>query len=535
MKKLLLALVVVAALALAACNQAAGPAQDTGTAAPAGDAATGAADQAAASDARMVDGIDVSDFVEVIWYQMGDWPINGQLEAAQEEWNAILEDRVNAHMTIRFIGWTDWTAQYALRLASGDGFDMIFTSTTWLDAWPNAQRGAFMPLDDLIPVYAPRTWSAVPQEHWDQARFNGEIVLLPGDSYTQWVNHGFYYRGDWADQIGIQGPITNWDMLEQYFQGILDLFDGEIVPWDTPAHPMTWELWLDSHTGSLEVIGAAGLYRSRGRDNLAEVFSPIFDDIFLEYAIRMYDWGNRGFWREDVLHFTGDTRALMEEGRTGSDQHHTQTYRGLINSMERLQPGSDLRMFHTHLVPGYPDNLMRSTVTHDAMSVGANAANPGRALMIYDLFRFDEQLQHLIRYGREGVQYVINEDGLRAEPEGFDHDAHGFDAGFWQARNDELTLWHENDWLGVIDIWNYLDSRSFPFQFAGFVWDQSPVVTQAANVGNVYNAQLPGIAMGRAGDPVAAVERLRNDLRAAGIEAVIDEANNQLAAWYANR
>ena len=530
-KKVSLSLILLLGMLVAACGTAAGTGDTTST-----NGQVAVDGGAASGDTNVGGGVDVSDFVEVIWYQMGDWPLNNQVEAAAEEWNAILEEEINAHLTLRFIGWTDWPAQYALRVAAGDGFDMIFASTTWIDAWPNAQRGAWMPLDDLLPVYAPRTWAAVPMEHWDQCRFNGQIVLLPGDSYTQWINHGFFYRGDWADQMGIPGPIVNWDMMQDYFHGVLDMFDGDVVPWDTQAAPELFEFYVISQSGALEVLGENGLVMVRDRNNLTEAFSPILEDVFVEFAEKMYDWSNRGFWREDVLHFTGDTRALFREGRTGADQHHTQTFRGLINDMERDQPGSDLRMFHFHLDPNGGDNLMRSTITHDAMAVSATANNPGRGLMVYDMARFDPRLQTLLRYGREGVQYVINpETGLRSNPPDFDHDAHSFGANFWQARNDDLTLWHEDDWLGILDVWSYLDSRSFPFQFAGFVWDQSPVVTQMANASNVFNAQMPMIAMGRAGDPQAAVEQIRNALRAAGLEEVVAEVNRQLEAWYADR
>jgi putative aldouronate transport system substrate-binding protein len=371
MRKILLASILAMVMVFAACGQA----STGGDSAPTG---TTGATPPVADGARTFGGIDVSDFVEVIWYHMGDWPLNNQVEAAAAEWNVILEEKVNAHLTLRFIGWTDWPAQYALRLAAGDGFDMIFTSTTWLDAWPNAQRGAFLALDDLLPRYAPRTWAAVPAEHWDQCRFNGQIVMIPGDSYTQWVNHGFFYRGDWADQMGLPGPISNWHMLADYMQGILDLFGGEVVPWDVGPHPALWDLWVASHTPSLEIFGEAGLFRVRDRNNLTELYSPVFEDTFMDFAVTMHSWGERGFWREDVLHFTGDTRALLREGQTGIDQHHTQTYRGLLTDMERDQPGADLRMFHVHLDPANGgDNLMRSTITHDAMSVAANARNPG--------------------------------------------------------------------------------------------------------------------------------------------------------------
>ena len=35
--------------------------------------------------------IDTSDFVEIVWYHLGDPPTNDQLDLAAEEWNKILK------------------------------------------------------------------------------------------------------------------------------------------------------------------------------------------------------------------------------------------------------------------------------------------------------------------------------------------------------------------------------------------------------------------------------------------------------------
>ena len=34
-----------------------------------------------------------------------------------------------------------------------------------------------------------------------------DIMMIPEDHYTQWVNHGIYYRGDWAKEFGITEPL----------------------------------------------------------------------------------------------------------------------------------------------------------------------------------------------------------------------------------------------------------------------------------------------------------------------------------------
>ena len=59
----------------------------------------------------------------------------------------------------------------------------------------------------------------------------------------------------------------------------------------------------------------------------------------------MKEWGDAGYWRNDVLNYTGDTREALKAGQTGLDGHHTQTYAGLRVDMDEKQPDPICRCF----------------------------------------------------------------------------------------------------------------------------------------------------------------------------------------------
>lgn len=124
--------------------------------------------------------IDTSEHVTVTYLVTGDIPTN-RTEEVLAKINEILNEKVNATLEIQWIEWTNWQTNYNLALATQDGsVDLICTATDWLDAWPNTQRGAFLPLtEEMLQTYAPQTWAQVPAENWELCKYNGEIYMIP--------------------------------------------------------------------------------------------------------------------------------------------------------------------------------------------------------------------------------------------------------------------------------------------------------------------------------------------------------------------
>jgi putative aldouronate transport system substrate-binding protein len=480
---------------------------------------------------------DTKDFVNVTHYWTGDIPVNGQFEIVQAKWNDYLKQKLNTNMTVKWIEWADYFTKYNLLLASGEPVDLVATSSTWLDLWPNAQRDAFMPLDTLLPVYAPTAWKEISQRDWEQAKFNGKIVAIPENNYTQYVNHGMFYRGDWAKQFGITKPITDFETFGKYLQAIKDKMPG-VIPWDAAGSGGTigvelWGGWVTVKSMAIDprvyIGNNLGAVWAKNYDQKYTLYSPIFDDTFLNFAKTMKQWSDAGYWRADVLNYQGNTHDLMLAGKTGAHQHHTQTYINDIKpNMDEKQPGSDAQFFAWADAPNH--NLVGEPITHGATSIGAHSKNPERALMVYDMFRSDKTFYQLVEYGIEGKHYVVD-NGKRADPPNFNRDQQQWVSNFWGGRVDKFEIPNARTYAGYKALWATFDKVVKPYPYGRFVFDKTPVEGEIAALSDVANKYFPAICWGKAGDPVAAVKQFRDALKAAGFDKFMAEVQKQMTAF----
>nr|WP_311771648.1 extracellular solute-binding protein [Cohnella lubricantis] len=495
-----------------------------------GSSASSSPDSGSSSSAGSSD-VDTSKLVKISYLVLGDKPTNGQFEKVMEKVNALMKEKINVELEWQWIEWTDWQTKYNLALASGEPYDLITIGTDWLDTWANAQRGAFMPLDDLLPKYAPQTWESVSQESWQQSKYDGKIVLIPEDQYTQWVNHGFFYRGDWAKEAGITEPIKDWETIGKYLQYVKDN-KPDAIPWDATTSESVWDGFVTSYTDEINPSISTGylpIFYGKSIDDPYTITSPVYDDTFLNFATMMKDWADKGYWREDVLNNKNNTRDALQAGLSGMDQHHSQTFSTLRVQMDKKQPGSELQMFPFSRTRG---NLLSTLITHGGTSVGAHSKNPERALMAYDLIRNDEEIYHLINYGIEGVQYEIK-DGKRVLPEGYDETNDSFYSDFWGGRVDKFEIPTDQVWDQIGTLYQEYDSYKKPYPYGQFAFDKTPVDAELTAINQVTGEMGPAISYGKAGDPAQAVEEFRNKLKQAGYDKVMAELQKQMDAYKA--
>ena len=165
-------------------------------------------------------GVDISgEPVTITYLTIGDKPINGMTEQVVDKLNEILLKKANAKLDIYYIGWNDYLENYnhTLDMVSVN-LDLVATGSDWLDAWPNAVKGNFMPLtEEMLQKCCPQTYKNVSAKEWRCCSYNDKIYFIPENEYTQWINHGFVYRGDIARDAGLDS-ITSWSDLDKYFK-----------------------------------------------------------------------------------------------------------------------------------------------------------------------------------------------------------------------------------------------------------------------------------------------------------------------------
>ena len=483
--------------------------------------------------------IDTSEKVTVTWLVTGDIPTN-KTDEVLAVFNEKLLEAINAELQIEWIEWTDWQTRYNLALAMQDGsIDLVGTATDWLDAWPNAEKGAFLPLsEEMLATYAPKTWAAVPAEHWEMCKYNGQIYLLPEDQYAQWINHGFIYRGDFAKEAGLESGINSWADLGVYFQYVKDNYP-DIMPWDAPGSGSSLALqldwgWMVSHTGHIALEGLpVPLFFGNSKDDPYTLSRyHIEDDELIAFAKNQKAWSDAGYWREDVLNYSADETDLFYSQTSAARQHHTQSWRGARTNVRVKEnfPDGDVSFFW---FGKEAQNLVSMNITHGALAIAAQSKNPERALMVYDLIRNDPVFYNMFNYGLEGEQYELNADGYRIRPAHYSDDARdGASFNFWWGRNDDLEIRDaEIDWVAYDALMEEYEV-AITYPYGQIVVDRDPIASQLDNLSNVFNTYMPQIAFGKNADPEALVAEFREALLAAGYDAAIAEIQSQLDAVY---
>ena len=485
-------------------------------------------------------GIDNSKFVTVSMYNFGD-PTNDSWQAVQQAMNDYIKQNTNLNCAIElhFMTWTNWQTNYATMFASGQPVDLVNTASDWLNMWEYARKGAFLDLTSLMPKYAPEYYAQVPLNIWNACKFNGQIICLPEYDYTQWVNHGFMYRNDWVQQSGITDGIHTWDQMTQYFQWILDNKPG-VTPWDVAGGQIEHvDGWLNSFSTTIPLsVGTSDVatWSIKSPTDLTVTCpftDPAYNASLIQFAQTMQQWDSMGVWKTDVMNNADDTWQTMKAGLTGCHQHIVQDLRGNKLTFDtKDQPGADLQMFGFWEQSGV---LTKLSVTHGATSIGAQSQNPERALELFNLIQTDKDFYMLLNYGILNKTYYLNEQGQLYKPLDFDDNKNGYYANFWGGRKDEFEPPSATEYPGYQAYSDSLDKIAVLLPFDGCVFDLTSVQGQVDAVQQVLTNELPPIAYGKVSDAAAAVNRLADDLKAAGVDAVTTVVQQQLDAWKAQQ
>ena len=475
--------------------------------------------------------------VQITMLVLGDKPTNGRYQKMLQKLNPILTQKANATLDLYYVEWADWQTQYNVQLLSGNSkIDLITTATDWLFAWENAQKGAFMPLDEsILKANAPKTWDQVNQKgDWDLCKLpDGKIYFMPEDNYTQWTNHGYFYRGDWAKAAGIpNGTITTWDQITQYFSWVKKN-EKKAFPWDVAGAnetPLTG--YLQGHTDgqTIQQLSAGNYYpfQTTAKDPYTIGSWYAESPELLAAAKVAQQWNQIGVWRQDALNYQGDTREEFYSSLSGADQHHTQTFLGVETTMKTRQPNADPKMFWF----GQENkNIFRDIKTHGAMAVAAHSRNPETALKVYDLIRNDEQCYRLMNFGIEGTDWVLTKDNKIGYPKGYDPSKDALGTDFWAGRMDEFELPRVDDPPNKAKLFAELNAMAKDYPYSTLIFTKDQIDSSLAAMGSVLSTYIPQLQYGKFADPAKAISEMRDKLKQAGYDQVKQSVQADMDKW----
>lgn len=460
--------------------------------------------------------------VKLKMYLIGDKPKD--FDAVYEKVNAKMKAEINATLEVNFIPWSDMSTKYQLLFQSGEDFDLIFTAAGWGYYSQVATKNGFLELtDELLQEYAPEIYANEPADAWNQAKIDGKVYMVPNDR-NEYGTNVFAYRGDLASKYGFDS-ITSYDELEAFMDAVAqgEQGTGVKVLANGGGQNLQWPYMIEKN-GFSTISGAPtpsiGYYVN---DTSGEVFAFVDTPEYLEYAKKMKEFEDKGYWAADSISSQATRDEDFVAGKTALMTWNLSTVANRAVEMNATNPEWNTTVLD--LSEGI--NRVVQPYTNNGIAINANSKNPERALMAIELLRYDEEINNLTWYGIEGTHWKNSGDGVYTSLEG----SSGYPAGevcpwgwytteFARKSSTEPEIVQE-----TINKWNEKYTVSNPL--AAFSFDDSNVKNEMAAVGNVITQYGVPIDLGMVDDVEAGVKEFREKLTEAGFDKILEECQKQ--------
>ncbi|TLS51890.1 DUF3502 domain-containing protein [Paenibacillus antri] len=486
----------------------------------------GSAPSAQPSAPATDNGVDISKEVNLVYYLWGSEGVANKDILA--EINKLLKRDINATLEVKYIDWPDVATKYPLLFASGEQFDMSHASPgAAVSYFTLAEQDALVDITDMLDKVAPKLKAEISEEVWAGNKVDGKIYGVPS-LYSEFTPTGYVYRTDLLKKYGME-KISTIEEMEQYMDNVVA--NESFSPINGNANDAfnmyrmlvdTTEKWINAPGISFAELNLV----TSSPEDYKKVFHPAFTQQFEDWAVKMREWSDKGYWPKDVLSSQVAGDVNFRSANSAGYLTHAQDWIGKYGSDVKAMPDVETG-FYTFAEAN--QKIKRKMGVENSTVISANSKNPERALMAIEKFMTDPEYYNLIQYGIEGRQYVI-EDGMKKTPAGFDDKKDGGGFAVWSLRNDKYNLPMDTEnpiRSSLYEEWNKVAIND---PYMGFSFDPKNVTTEIAAISNVNSQLGMQLMLGKTSkDPKTAVAEYREQLKAAGIDKVIAEVEAQLA------
>lgn len=469
--------------------------------------------------------MDTSEHVDLRMYLIGDR--TPDFDEVYGKINEILEEKLNCSLAVDFLSWGEMDTKYSLLFSSQEDFDLIFTGD-WAQYGPVAAKGGFYELtEDFIKTYAPDIWSVVPEVAWDQARVDGKTYMVPNyqNEFSQDI---LAVRGDLMEEYGI-AQITSWDEMMEFYQACAE--HGIYANQSSPFYPFFMSEGYSTIGGApSELI----LYHTQDASDLE--FQYILDwDRFTDFCHQMKELADAGAWSADVLNDTSERQDGFLNGKNAGMIWKIGSCTGFAKQANSENPD-----WNATIVDPMSD-LPKAVqpYTNNGVAINAVSNHKERAMMVLNEFYTNPEVFDLAMLGIEGKHWeAVGDDQYKI----IDESGYGVDSNCnWGWTNAKIKRTEfiedrtavDDTYDAMMAKWN--DNVKAPHIYDGFSFNSDAVSTQFAAVQAAKGMYMEPLINGLVDDVDKSLEELRSAMEAAGIRDIIEEMNNQAAAYVAEK
>lgn len=442
------------------------------------------------------------------------------VDMVSEALSAIARKKINATIKLKPIDWGAFDEKMKLAFAAGEECDIVFVAP-WINNYiQNVANGNIIPLDELLPRYAPGLWKSIPEASWDAARVGGKIYGVLNQQI--WVKpFGFIVRKDLADKYGLDvNAIQKYEDLEPFIKAVKE-GEPDITPLTSARN------WMFETAGFDPIVSQETPVAIRYDDKDLKVFNAAATPEFKASVDLARKWYLAGYAPKDKIE-RADSEAMWRAGQFA------------MSMTSVVKPGGDIEARERFGQEVYQKSVTQPFLTTAGSSATMNAIcrtskNPERAMMVLELLNTDVEFYNLISKGIEGRhwEWADKENKvIKPGPNNADYNPNTD----WEFGN-QFNAYYIDPEQAKQKVWEAtykLNNDSPPSAALGFNFNPEPVKTELANISAVVKELSEPLTSGMV-DPETALPEYLKRLDEAGLQTVIEETQKQLNEWAQSR
>jgi putative aldouronate transport system substrate-binding protein len=401
---------------------------------------------------------------------------------------------------------------------------MMFTCNWANDFYNNVKNGTLLPLDDLLPTYAPGYWASISKQVWDAGRVTGDLYGAINQQIWATVN-GFDFRKDLLDKY-------NWDVADlESFEEVEEYF--KVIKENEPdMYPTGWFSENESPTNWGGYWGLDGIAPATSIRVLNTNPDPFLNDEAEEFQKACEiarRWYLAGYLPPEPT-TSEDYQAQMKAGKYSVVP---------VNWAKPGRDGEDKAKYGWEFVNVPMTPIIRPWISTGSViptmnGIAYTCKNPERTAMLMELLNTHIVLYNTICKGIEGKHWVWVDQSknLIGFPEGLDASNNPYNPNTDWMFGNQFNAYYVDAAQAESDVWKQtreLNEGALVSPAMGFAFDQTPVETQIAQVTSASEYGQP-LAQGLI-DTDEFMEKHIQLLKEAGAEEIVAETKKQFDAW----
>ncbi len=451
----------------------------------------------------------------LIWYAR----INKEPDSAEvfQKVSDLAKEKIGVAVDI--IALEDYHGKMPVIQASGEDYDIVYTSSAVNNIYENVNDGNLLALDDLLKDSAPKLWELFGEDIWDGVRINGKIYGVPNQQVFARAP-GYMIPTQNIKALGLDLENTKYETLadyEDYFKAIKEK-TGQYG-----YLPSTFGGDGPQIYGFEQVLGSGLPGAIRYQDANLEVINQYESPEYKEHVDLRTRWVKEGLvcpmevTTDDITKYTTPEDQVMP----------------WLIFQNTYSPGGEATFKKNYNIDvtytTKSEGLVSSYALVSTMAgINVDSRYPEEAIKFIELLNTDPEIYNLLVYGFEGTHYTkTGENSIELSTE------NSYTQPAWAIGN-TLNLFtlpgQPEDVAAQVQNINDTATRS---PILGFTPNQEPIKVQIANckaVTEEYRALSLGI-MDSEKDYPAFIEKLKR----AGVDEIIAELNKQLKEWLASK